>query len=265
MPTLPGGYRTADGKRVPSVTTICSRFKESGGLIYWANRIALEPALQARALLLEEQRQADLILRAANRNELEAWSTQRKARADFLMLDPDTWDHKKASEKAADAGTIAHEMVDCWIKKQPFQANGYAPALVEMAQPAYDAFLQWAEQSKLEITETEKPLVSEKYRFGGTRDAIFIQGKRAVGDYKTSNAIYPEHLLQLAAYGILDEEAGNTIDGGYHLVRFSKLEKPTDPVQFLHHYWSHLEEEKIAFIKMRELYDLMASIAKRAK
>ena len=29
-------YKTKDGKRVPSVTTITGRFKESGGLIWWA-------------------------------------------------------------------------------------------------------------------------------------------------------------------------------------------------------------------------------------
>lgn len=31
-----GGYKNAAGKRVPGVTTILSRFKESGGLIQWA-------------------------------------------------------------------------------------------------------------------------------------------------------------------------------------------------------------------------------------
>src|ERR1051326_3779732 len=49
MPTQP--YRTKNGKRVPGVTTILSRFKDSGGLIWWANRLALEPLLQARHLL----------------------------------------------------------------------------------------------------------------------------------------------------------------------------------------------------------------------
>lgn len=31
-----GGYRTANGKRVPGTTTITGRFKDSGGLIQWA-------------------------------------------------------------------------------------------------------------------------------------------------------------------------------------------------------------------------------------
>lgn len=35
-------YKDADGKRVPSVTTILSRFKESGALLYWANAQGLD-------------------------------------------------------------------------------------------------------------------------------------------------------------------------------------------------------------------------------
>jgi hypothetical protein len=31
-----GGYRDADGQRIPGVTTVIGRFKESGGLIRWA-------------------------------------------------------------------------------------------------------------------------------------------------------------------------------------------------------------------------------------
>ena len=36
------GYYAADSVRVPAVTTITSRFKESGGLIHWANTMGLE-------------------------------------------------------------------------------------------------------------------------------------------------------------------------------------------------------------------------------
>src|ERR1700761_7307502 len=36
MPTQHGGYFLADGTRVPSVTTVLSRFKESGALMNWA-------------------------------------------------------------------------------------------------------------------------------------------------------------------------------------------------------------------------------------
>jgi len=36
MPHPKGGYRLSDGTRVPGVTTIISRFKDSGGLLWWA-------------------------------------------------------------------------------------------------------------------------------------------------------------------------------------------------------------------------------------
>lgn len=42
MPTPAKGYRNAAGDRVPSVTTITGRFKESGGLIHWAWKLGTE-------------------------------------------------------------------------------------------------------------------------------------------------------------------------------------------------------------------------------
>ena len=35
-------YKDHRGNRLPSVTTIIGRFKESGGLLYWANQQGLE-------------------------------------------------------------------------------------------------------------------------------------------------------------------------------------------------------------------------------
>lgn len=215
MPTQP---YLIDGKRVPGVTTILSRFKESGGLIHWAWKLGMEGK-----------------------------------------------DYREVRDQAADAGTIAHAMMEAHIKNAPFDASQYDLAMIERAKPAFDAFLEWATNSRFEVTETEVPLVSKAYRFGGTRDAILISGKRAIGDWKTSNSIYPEMLCQLAAYGILDEEAGNVIEGGFHLLRFSKQEKPDDPVQFTHHYWSQLDKAREAFLLMRQLYDLMADLKRFTK
>jgi hypothetical protein len=156
-------------------------------------------------------------------------------------------------------------MVESFIHGRPLDTTQYPTALVAKAEPAYAAFREWAEQSRLEVVETEVQLVSEKYRFGGTRDAILVGGKRALGDWKSSAGVYPEYLCQLAAYGILDEEHGNTIEGGYHLMRFSKQEHPDDPVQFTHYYWSQLDLAREAFLLMRQLYDLMARLGHLAK
>lgn len=42
MPTAKAGYFLKNGDKVPSVTTVLSRFKESGGLIHWAYKLGLE-------------------------------------------------------------------------------------------------------------------------------------------------------------------------------------------------------------------------------
>lgn len=245
MPTPSKGYRLKDGTRVPGTTTITGRFKESGGLIHWANRLALEPLLKARHMAAE-----------GSLPELVAFLTS---------ADPDAWDNKKAAQKAADAGSCAHDMFDHWIRGMVWPEDKYPRHVWELAYPAWQAAVEWAKQSKFEIVETEVQLVSEKHRFGGTRDACLVNAKRCLADWKTSRDIYPEMLCQLAAYAILDEEAGNVIDGGFHLLKFSKQEKPEDPVRFQHHYWSHLDQAREAFLLMRRLYDLMADLGKIAK
>jgi hypothetical protein len=183
----------------------------------------------------------------------------------FLAIDPARWDHKLEASRAADAGTAAHAMFDAFVRKIEFDPSEFTPVQLEMARPAFEAGKEWATQSRFEVVETEVSLVSEKHRFGGTRDGILVSGRRAIGDVKTSRDIYPEMLLQLAAYGLLDEEHGNTIDGGYHILKFSKQDKPEDPVRFGHFYFSQLDAARRAFLLCRELYGLMQDIEKLTK
>jgi hypothetical protein len=248
MATPKEGYYV-DGKRVPGTTTIINSFKESGGLVYWAWNIPFVALGEARALLADA---------------LDGRLLLEQSR-DFLKRPLDEWNYKTHRDQAADAGTIAHEMMDCKIHGRQFDSSQYDPALVARALPAYYAFMNWAAQAKFEIVETEISLTSRQHLFGGTRDAILIDGKRALGDWKTSNGVYADYLLQLGAYGILDEEAGNKIEGGYHLLRFSKQEKPDDPVHFAHHFWSQLDRAKEAFLLERKLYDIMKDLKKLAK
>ncbi len=207
------GYKTQDGKRVPSVTTIISKFKESGGLIHWAWDLGCQGI-----------------------------------------------DYRKIRDDAASAGTFAHEMVERWIHGQdPNTVEGQEEQIAKACN-AFSLFLEWAAQTKLEVTETELGLVSEKYRFGGTLDAMFVNGKLSLGDWKTSNAVYSDYLFQLAGYAILWEEnrPDQPITGGFHLMRFAK-----DTPDFTHHYWGELNEAKEGFLLMRRLYDIKAACDKR--
>jgi len=245
-------YTTNDGKQCPGVTTIISRFKESGGLLWWANRLAYEPYAEARALL-------DGILKGAMNGP---------AITALLARPLEAADHKKSAGKAADAGTIAHAMVEAHLKKDSADdrlASFKAPADVgDKASNAFLAFLGWAEQTNLEVVKTEQSLVSETHRFGGTMDGniLTIQNKLSIADWKSSNALYPDMLLQVGAYGLLwnENHPENPVTGGYELVRFSK-----ENGDFEHRHFDDLSAEQAAFLLMRKLYDAMKAVEKRVK
>ena len=211
MPTQP--YTNAAGKRVPSVTTIISRFKESGGLIHWA------------------------------------W-----------QLGKDGLDYREERDAAASAGTIAHAMVEADIRGHAFDRTPYAAALLEKADSSFAAYTEWRRQTQLRPIETEVALVSEEHQYGGTLDAMLVQGKLSLGDWKTSNALYADYLLQLAGYGILwRERHPDQPIHGFHLLRFSKSHG-----DFAHYFFADLREAEEAFLLMRRLYDLCATLKKRA-
>jgi len=205
-----GGYRLKDGTRVPGVTTVTGRFKESGGLIHWA------------------------------------WD-----------LGMNGIDYRQARDAAADAGTLGHDMIEAHILgNDPYKVEG-PEDLLEKARQAYQAFKLWLEQTSLSITKTETPLVSEEFRFGGTPDAWgeTSDGEVVLLDWKTSNRIYPEYLIQLACYARLLEE-NNVVNGkvaSFHLLRVGK-----EFADFHHHSWPRpaLAPAWRAFVLMRELYDL---------
>lgn len=230
MPTPRQGYRLADGTKVPSVTTILSRFKESGGLMKWA------------------------------------YSTGREHGRLEALGQPAPDNLYDVSGKAADIGTAAHAMVEAHIKGDNPKACLSLLALpqedAEKADNAYRTYLDWAAMSKLEIVEQEIPLVSEKYRFAGTPDAIgLVNGQLCLVDWKTSNAVYADYLVQIAAYRQLWEENNpeRPLVGGFHLCRFSK-----DYGDFAHHYFRELDSAWEMFKCLRSAFEIDKELRKRA-
>jgi hypothetical protein len=239
MGTPKQGYRTADGVKVPSVTTILGRFKDSGGLIKWAYKQGREHENLA----------------------------MRGLPAPVHLYD--------VTAKAASAGTIAHDMIEQHVLTAGTPAfavsdvvaaarsAGTAEDIITRAENSYQQFLRWLENTRITITHTERGQVSEKYRYGGTLDAIGTDafGRIVLVDWKTSNAIYGDYLIQLAAYALLLEECALELapTGGFHLLRVAK-----ESADFAHHFYGELEDQKRAFILMRELYDICAATEKRA-
>lgn len=163
--------------------------------------------------------------------------------------------YREARDSAATAGTLAHDMIENLIHGRPLEDVKGPEELLALARKGVEAFVEWKEQSRIEIVATEMSLVSKEYRFGGTPDAI---GKTPAGhvllDWKTSNRVYPDMLIQLAAYRHLWEaEHPDMPLGRFHLLRFGK-----EFGDFHHHSWP---EEVIdtawgAFVRMRDLYEI---------
>lgn len=166
------------------------------------------------------------------------------------------------SEVAADIGTIAHGMADAWLRQKEYE---YPPCTDEMkakAQQAFDMFRQWLDQQRAEVIPCEESMVSEKHRFGGTPDILLRNVTLRMSDIKTSNAIYRDHLVQVAAYGILWDEnhPDDPITGGYDVLRFAK-----DFPDFEHRHFGDLNEARELFLLLRPAYDLDLQLKKRCK
>ncbi len=221
MPRPKGGYYAKDGKKIPGVTTILGRFKDSGGLLFWA---------------FEQGK-------AAQRGEIT-----------------DLYDKRDA---AGDAGTLAHHMVEAYIdmSEQP-DTDGIPEEIVKQANQGFENFRRWQDDSRIEIIRQEMDLISEAHRFGGCPDAIGKDSRGALCllDWKTSNGVYVDYLIQIAAYDILwtENHPDQAFTGGLHLLRFAK-----ENADFAHHFWSELDDAKEQFLLLRRAYDIDKKLKKR--
>ena len=181
-----GGYKNAAGKRVPGVTTIIGRFKESGALLWWAFGQG----------------------QAAERGEIESLYDKRD----------------EAAESGTLAHEMVEKHIDGEDPMSAIP-EGTPENIRADALRAFQSYEKWAETSTLEFYEQELQMVSEELQFGGCPDAIgYIDGELSMIDFKTSRSVYVDYMIQVAAYAILwDENHPNEpITGGYHLLRFSK-------------------------------------------
>lgn len=114
-------------------------------------------------------------------------------------------DYKAERQKAADAGSLAHAYAESEI-------NGTTPPVIpvehiEKVSGAMRAFDAFRKETKIEIVASEVMLVSEDFGYGGTIDAIGVwDGGTAIVDFKSSKDLYPDQVVQVAAYAQLWEE-----------------------------------------------------------
>ena len=147
-------------------------------------------------------------------------------------------DFQKESTIAAEIGTLAHALAEYYFTGEapdPEIVAAYSPNQITKAENAVESLKEWEKGSNLTATFTEKNLVSNIYRYGGSADIIFTNkdGDFELADIKTGNGTYADYILQLAAYAKAAEETLKRPVSRVHVLRFGKNKSAT----FHHSSW----------------------------
>lgn len=220
MPTPKKGY-AIEGVKVPGVTTIIGRFKQSDALIGWAAKCAREGKNH------NEVRDRAAAVGSAAHDLVER----------FLASDP--------LPKPSDVGEF-------------YKLNAED---AKLASGAFKSWRSWyASLPSFELEAQEVQLTHGKHRFGGTPDCVaIIDGKRCLLDWKTSKAVNDDHMIQAATYRELWEwnmDKDNPIDR-IIIVHLHKSGKKASEHEIDAEYCEQLWD---IFLTMRRLYDKLDAV-----
>ncbi len=114
-----------------------------------------------------------------------------------------------SNQNSFGVGTLLHALIQGNLQNEEVSTEGYSDEQIKQAQASFSQFLRWKDGKRIEAVFLEKPFVSEKYKYGGTIDALLnIDSALTLVDWKTSTSISLDYKLQLAAYLVLLEEHG---------------------------------------------------------
>jgi hypothetical protein len=104
-------------------------------------------------------------------------------------------------------GTEFHRCVEEWINTRhtvvlPPHVDGVTmPSLIPRVEGMLKSWIRWALKIDGTIVHTELPVLSKRHVYSGTLDAVgTMDGRPMLFDWKTSQKIYDDMELQLAAY-----------------------------------------------------------------
>ena len=131
--------------------------------------------------------------------------------------------YKQKSSGAIALGKIVHDWCEQAILWKLGEAEPPAVPDDELAANSINAFREWVKSNEVEWIAAEKQVYSRRHNYAGTADAVArVNGEFSVIDFKTSNRIYDEYYLQIAAYGnCMEDIYGEKIEAGY-ILRFDK-------------------------------------------
>lgn len=235
---------------VPSVTTIVKIIDKSQMLINWAVKLTVERLLSSISFPIEENEFVKKVLAAKTA-------------------------HRERLDDAGNVGSQAHNWIENYIKGVLY------PELIgainfpedERAKNCCLAALDWMKIHNVRWVCTERKIYSRIYEYAGTLDGIAIvdscQNKKccpnpfkdrlSLIDWKTSNQIYPEYVLQTAAYQQpYQEETGDNIEDRW-IIRLGKEDGEFEAL----HLEDFFEKDFLVFKSCLDLTNGMKSVINR--
>jgi len=128
-------------------------------------------------------------------------------------------EEKKATQ---DIGKLLHAYIEADLEGAVVDEEGYTQEQINLAKKSFNQYLIWKRDKQIKTIKIEYMMISEKYKYGGTLDALLeINDELTLLDWKTSNSISLDYKLQLAAYLYLLQEQ-NIIPNKVGLLRVPK-------------------------------------------
>lgn len=174
------------------------------------------------------------------------------------ILETKSWAHTKKGDKAKNTGTDVHQWLDQWVLSEINPTYPLQPSPDEIKH-VVDRVVDWAVEKNVKFLKGDESVYSTKYWYAGSFDFVCeIDGKKYLGDFKTSGKIDEEYYWQCAAYVNALKEMGEDVDG-YIIVRTDKMEKAIYPDQTLfdvaYRFVSeHFKDDFACFLACKTLY-----------
>ena len=226
---------------VDGVTNICKIIDKSNVLIPWACKM-MELKLHKLIEPFVKSTESSNHL-SVSKNQLDMLITEAKSA------------HKDKLEEAGTIGKAAHSWIEDFIKTtmsgDPAAINQVIITLPEdkKAQSATTAALDWINKHNVRWICTERKVYSRSLEYAGTMDGLChanscndpkccpveFKDRLTLVDWKTSNYLYKEYILQTAAYKKAYEEETKEVIEDVWIIRLGKTDSKFEA-------W-HLSEE----------------------
>lgn len=182
------------------------------------------------------------------------------------LLDAALMAWSKVRDIAAEGGTQLHNELESFVIAQ-IEGVPY-----EFENEKVEAFSKWAKQNVKEFIFAEKYTYSKSLWVGGVVDCLarLHNEKLAVIDFKSSKAIYFNHVVQAAGYALQLEESGyGDADG----TNWKTLDEPIGTLVVVAFGGKELQSERFdnvdgfkgAFRNLKPVNDLLSAFSRRNK